>query len=182
MAMLLVLANCKTKPHHEVLLTSDTTRFYPVNEYLMQQIEHVDSGAFFIYKITIENGKRDSIVIDKQQFKLLSKGFLEYNINDKSLHKYYKENFFLDESTHSYTFNYRALDTSLPLRTVDVLLDTETQQVKWVFLNKVKTEGANTVNEKASWKNNDRFLINTIKESGDSSLTQQNIVVWGNQP
>src|SRR5437016_487987 len=140
--IIIIIAGCK---NHTVARgmteTSDTVHFFPVNEYFKEQIKDVDASAASIYKITIDHNsnKRDSSVLSKQQFDEWAQSFLEYDISDRRIHKYYKENIFMDETTRSYTFNYTTMDSSLPLQSIDVLLDIDDQHVKRIFINKVKS-------------------------------------------
>jgi len=180
--IMLATTGCKSKTHKITAVTSDTVRFYPVNEYITGQINRADSVAGLIYKISIKNGVKDSSVLSKQQFNQLARAFLEYNISDKSVHNYYKESTFMDDATHSYTINYTAADSSLPLQNLDILLDVESAQVKRVFLSKFKSTGAATIAEKDGWKNNESFFINRVTENNGSTTTEQNIIVWQNVP
>ena len=88
----------------------------------------------------------------------------------------------MDDATHSYTINYTAADSSLPLQNLDILLDVESVQVKRVFLSKFKNTGAATITEKDGWKNNESFFINRVTENNGSTTTEQNIIVWQNVP
>ncbi|HWB26918.1 MAG TPA: hypothetical protein VG738_15650 [Chitinophagaceae bacterium] len=181
---LLLLQDCKSKGKN-FTETSDTLKFFPVNLYIKGQIAKVDSLASTIYKITINNnsGVKDTITINKQQFNNLAQDFLAYDISDKHIHKYYKENVFADETTQSLTFNYTAMDSSLPLQSVDVLLDQTGQQLKNVFFSKTITQGDSTVTEKCGWTNDKSFFINRVTEYADNTTTtQQNIIVWMFQP
>jgi hypothetical protein len=181
--MPVLLQSCKNKTHGKIIeVSSDTMRFYPVNPYIKEQVAKVDSAAVFIYKITVEDGKKDSSILNKQQFNQWAGAFLEYDISDKSIHKYYRENIFMDETTRSITFNYTSADSSQPLQSVDILLDTADQHVKRVFINKVKSYTDSMVTEKGGWKNNESFFINRITERPGKTTIQQNIIVWRNAP
>ncbi len=182
---ILLILTCKSN-HSEtgITVTSDTVRFYPVTEYFNDQVKKVAASGSYIYKITINDKKvRDSVALSKQQFMQLAQTFLAVDISDKSIHKYYKENIFMDETTHSYTFNYTAIDSSLPLQRVDVLLDADDQQVTRVFLNMNIVSADSTITEKAGWKTNNSFFINRIIDYANGrTTTQQNIIVWRDQP
>jgi hypothetical protein len=167
---LALLTGCRAK--------KQPPRFFPVKEYILQQIHLVDSTNPVIYKITAENNRTDTTVITKQQFKQLAQAFTQYDINDRSIHASYKENVFVDGSTASLTFSYTTADKELPLQAEDVLLDTATQQAKWVFITKTTTQGVQTVVEKDGWRNNGHFFINRMVTDGDSTHTQQNTIVW----
>jgi len=182
-AGILLLQNCKGSGGKNFTETSDTVKFFPVNLYIQGQINRVDSFAGLIYKITIVNNTKDSTVITRQQFNTLAQDFLEYDISDKSLHKYYKESDFADATTQSLTFNYTALDNTLPLQSIDVLLNSAGNQLKNIFYSKQKNEGDSIVTEKAGWKNDNSFFINrSVTFSDNKTTTQQNIIVWRFQP
>jgi len=182
-AFVILLLGCNTnKGGNGRAVTSDSAVFYPVKQYFLQQIHEADSAAVFIYKTTSENGRRDSAVLNKKQFDSLAEFFLLYDISDKRVHNQYKENIFLDETTHSYTFNYTAADSFLALKSLDILLDIGSTQVKRVFLTVAKNVGGHYITVKAGWKTGDRFFINKLTEHGDSTTVQQNTIVWRNQP
>jgi hypothetical protein len=171
---------CKGHGDKNVTYTSDTIKFFPVNLYVQGQIARVDSFATTIYKININPGHtQDTAIITKQQFKQLAQPFLEYDISDKSLHKYYKENDFADETTQSLTFNYTSLDSTLPLQSIDILLSHDASQLKNVFYSIQKTGGDSTVIQKTGWKNDKSFFINRSVQLGNNApVMQQTIVFW----
>jgi len=171
---------CKGHGDKNITYTSDTVKFFPVNLYIKGQIARVDSFATGVYKININTEhKHDSTLITKQEFKQLAQSFLTYDINDKALHKYYKENDFADETTQSLTFNYTSLDSTLPLQSVDVLLSHDASQLKSVFYSIQENEGDSTVIEKRGWNNDRSFFINRSVQHGNSvPVIQQDIIVW----
>ena len=82
------------------------------------------------------NGQKDSTVINIEQFNKMAQPFLENNIADLSVKKYYRQSIFQDMTTSSYTFNYTSVNSSLPVQNLSILLDTTTQTVKRVFISK----------------------------------------------
>jgi len=177
----MLLQNCKgkTKNGNSFIETSDSLNFFPVNVYIQGQISRVDTLATVIYKISINGTNRDSVLITKQEFKQLAQPFLEYDISNKQLHKFYKETVFADQTTQSLTFNYTAMVDTLPLRSIDVLLDKTGQQVKNVFISKEKAAGDSVITEKNGWKNDESFFINQAIQKGNNAATmQRTVVVW----
>lgn len=180
----LLLQHC-SNPAYQPELTSDTVKFFPVNLYIQGQIARVDSLADSIWQINIDNntGKKDTLLLTKQQFNKLAQYFLTYDISDKKLHPYYKENTFADATTQSFAFNYTALDNTLPLQTVDVLLDQTGRQLKNVFYNIAVTAKDSTIAEKAGWSNDKSFFINReTTYNNNKTVARQTIIVWKFQP
>jgi hypothetical protein len=181
LSAIILLQNCKgkSKTGSSFTETSDTVTFFPVNLYIQGQMVKVDSFATSIYKITIAGNNRDSAAITKQEFRQLAQPFLEYDISSKQLHKFYKENDFIDATTKSIIFNFTAMDSTLPLRSIDVLMDSTGTQLKNIFISKEKSAGDSTIVEKDGWKNGESFFINRSIQKGDNAATmQRTVVVW----
>lgn len=176
-----LLQNCKQKTNNNnsFTATSDSLIFFPVNVYIQGQISKVDSFATAIYKINITGSSRDSSVISKQEFSQLAQSFLAYDISSKPLHRFYKETVFDDQTTQSLTFNYTAMVDTLPLRSIDVLLDKTGQQLKNIFMSAETSTTDSTITEKKGWKNDESFFINRSIQKGDNPATmQRTVVVW----
>lgn len=177
----ILLQNCKGKSKAAAGFTetSDSLTFFPVNTYLQGQLSMVDSLSPTIYKISITGSTRDSTSITKQQFRQLAQPFFEYDISSKQLHRFYKESVFADQTTQSVTFNYTAMIDTLPLRSIDVLMDSTGTQLKNIFISKEKSNSDSSVTEKIGWKNNESFFINRSIQKGNNTATmQRTIVVW----
>lgn len=161
------------------LPSTDSTVFYPVQEYFLSQIKSVDSSMRPIRMVTTIDGRKDSAVISIEQFNKTAQPFLENNIADPLVKKYYRQSLFQDMTTGSYTFDYTSVNSSLPVQNLNVLLDTATQTVKRIFVSKIKIKEDSTITEKLSWKNNNSFLINrTIQLPKKREITEQIFVVW----
>ena len=183
--LLFASISCKQKPtsvEEKMNANKDTITFFPVAEYIKQQINHIDSTPYFLYCIHVAEGRKDSTTIDKKVFDSLATIFTRYNISDSLVKKKYSETIFNDLSTQSYTLSYRTSDTTLPLQSVDVLLNPDNQQVKRIFWTIQNNKAGKTIIEKVGWKANHRFYINrTILLSDGKELTEQNTVVWNDK-
>jgi hypothetical protein len=170
----------KNSSVEQELPSNDSTVFYPIREYFTNQIKSVDSASSTIKMFTTINGQTDSSTINIPQFNKIAQTFLENDITDKSVKKYYKQSVFQDQTTQSITFNYTTVNSSLPVQSLDILLDTITQEVKRVFISRIKAVNDSTVVEKLNWKTNSSLLVNrSVQVSSNKEITQQISVVWG---
>ncbi len=177
----IIIFSCKENSRSESnkLPSADSTVFYPVQDYFLSQIKKVDSAIPSIHMVTIIRERKDSVTINIEQFNKIAQTFLENNIADLSVKKFYRQSIFQDQTTGSYTFNYTSVNSSLPVQNLDVLLDTTTQTVKRVFISRINIKGDSTITEKLSWKNDNSFLINRIIQLPQKKETMQQIsVVW----
>ncbi|QEC67513.1 hypothetical protein FRZ67_09470 [Panacibacter ginsenosidivorans] len=171
--------NNKNATKEDIFISTDSSIFYPVNEYFKTQILKGDSFSVIRYTYIDSDNKNDSAIITSAKFKELANPFLKDDINDRSIKKYYRESIFHDVTTASNTFTYTSVTNKLPLQTLDILLDTITNNVKRVFIAKNFTKGDSTIIEKMGWKTGESFFINRIVQlPGNKETTQQITVSW----
>lgn len=177
-SLLVLVSACHTDKQTEVQTkssTSDTGRFYPIGEFFKSQIEYVDLRNFTITRKTDLDGKKDSMVISKEQFANLARPFLEKDISATGTRNLYKETVFQDLSTGSYTLNYTPIQPGLDIQHIDVLLDDQHKMVKRIFIRCSYVKGDTTLTEQYSWKANKSFMIartsQTISGHTSNSLT-----------
>jgi len=158
---------------------NDTTHFFQVTQYLQSQIAEVNRVPYFIYKIDIINGKKDSAAINTPVFNRFSAQFLKPDINDKALKKYYTESIFHDQTTKSFTISYSTNNKELEIQNVDILLQEDGQTVKRVFMRKFFNYRNSSAIEQLSWKPNESFQVNRlVQKPGNNEDTYQTNVVW----
>lgn len=180
--LLLVIVNgCKPKKDNtpsvpEKANTYDTSTFYDVKGFFESEINDVKASPYFISsKIIKDNKKKDSLAITNKDFVVLAKQFLDKDITQKEIKHFYKEDIFRDLTTKSITFSYTTRNQELEIQNLDVLLDEETNKVKFVFIRTYKKEGGASVFTQMNWYKGNSFLINTtvIKSDASKSTTQQ---------
>lgn len=185
-AMLLILLSCKTqqekKPEIQQFDNKDI-QFYPVIQQIDSQVHQVMVTPYYLYEKRTIGSVIDSFAIDTVQFRKLAAEFLQSDISDTTIKKFYKETVFSDLTTKSITLNYTTNHPDLPVRSVDVLLDEETQLLKRIFINRTYISNDSTVELKLGWKTNESFSINkvTTLKSG-KQLVEQQLVVWNEKP
>ena len=174
----IVFVSCNDTSNNQIFNT-DSNSFYPVKEYFINQVNSIDSALDISLIITNKNGTKDSSIIDKRKLLELAQLFLFSDINSQSIKKFYKESIFQDLTTASNTFSYTTQNNELTVRSLDVLLDTSTQQVKRVFIMRIESKGDTTITEKSGWKTDEKFFINKIIQLPDNKeYTEQISVVW----
>ena len=176
----IVFCSCgNTNENVEQPLPSNSSSvFYPVHEYFVMQLLHADTAKNINYYYKDSDNKVDSSIIDSVQFNRLATPFLQDDINDTAIKKYYKESIFNDATTSSNTFTYTSVNKDLPIQTLDILLDTASDNIKNVFITKNFTKGDTAISEKLSWKTNQSFTIYRTTLIADKETTQQFNISW----
>jgi hypothetical protein len=161
--------------------TTDTTKkdFLPVQDFLRSEIAWVDSFPAKIVKYTIENGHRDSALIDLKIFDSLAKEFLSPELEKQAFENNFNESSFMDETSQSLSFTYSSQNKETAIRRVDVLASPslELDRVKSIYIEKIADGQDGKWLEKMYWKSKSYFQIVWIQ----SRLTRQLRVVWNNR-
>lgn len=172
---------CRTKSNNysSIANTNDTVKFFQVNQFLKSQIKEVNATPFFIYKIDVVNGSKDSTPINTFYFNQLSKQFLAPDINDEKLKPFYSESIFEDQTTKGFTINYSTTNKELELQSVDILLAEDGQTVKRIFLRKFLNYADSSAIEQLSWKPGESFQVNrSVQKQRGSETLHQTTVIW----
>jgi hypothetical protein len=174
--------SCRQHKNHTNTSTAtnnDTTTFFQVSQYIKGQIAEVNKTPYYIYKITITDGKKDSSAVNTAVFNRISARFLTPDINDSKLRKHYTENIFHDQTTKSFTMSYTAADKELEIQNIEVLLQEDGETVKRIFIRKFFNYADSSAIEQLSWKPGQSFQINRlVQKPGNKENSCQTDVVW----
>jgi len=181
--VILFVYGCKNNTDTSVSsnkISNDTTHFFPVKQFIQQQVDEVNRTPYYIYKISEESGVKDSVSLNNATFNKLAEEFLKDDISDPAVKKYYNENLFFDETTKSFTFSYTATNDNLPLQSVTVLVMEDGKTVKRILLRKYINRGDSSTLLQMGWKPDESFQVIELinKDGDDSEKTRTNTVVW----
>ena len=155
------------------------TVYYPINNYIRQQIKDVDTTPYFLYRLSALNKKEDSAVVSRSKFDAQIKQFLLPELEDKAFRNDFIESVFDDESTNSITLTYTPKSKANIVQNASVLLDKESQQVKWIFINTLANSGDSTVIQRIGWKGEESCYFNQIINHTSKPETQRRLsFVW----
>lgn len=176
-----VLNACHTnnqKKNKQLTNVADTAKYYPITDFIEEQIRFVELRNFTIKKTITIGSTNLPVTLSKSDFAKEANAVLNivraFN-NNKHL---FKETVFQDLGTESYTINYTALDASLPLQRIDVLLSEQTNIIKRLFVREIKQMQDTVFTQQISWLADHSFQISTSKELGGISHTTITSVVW----
>lgn len=157
----------------------DSTKFFPVNDFILNDIKEVEQTPYYIYQIIIHQNRKDSTNISIQDFKRIAALFLEKNIAQPEISPQYRESVFNDLSTSSYTITYRTLNEQLPVKDVTVLLDNTSNKLKRIFIDCEFKRNDSDFIEKYFWKAGKSLQVNQlIKYNNQTVFDEQKKIVW----
>ncbi|MEY3675532.1 MAG: hypothetical protein RL731_694 [Bacteroidota bacterium] len=175
---MMVAACSNSKEESENLVaTTDTTSFYPLASYIKDQVKYFDSTRVRFSVVTTEGTIKDSISTQLAAIMPMIQSFMEADISDSIQKINYKESVFRDAGTASLNINYTPLNTSVPIRNIDILMDDQTSVIKRLFIRKQFQTNDTTITEQLSWKTNEGFTTSISKEASNGFLRNKTIAV-----
>jgi hypothetical protein len=179
--LLLLVFSCKSigeKQESEKNAMADTAKFYPIDQFVKEQIQQVDLGDYIIRKTFTKDSAESNELIDKDAF-LREGGIVVSLAKEFMLHKeLYKESVFHDLSTASYTINYTAIDVKTPIQRVDVLLSEETNIIKRLFIRELVNMNGEKAFRQISWLANRSFQISSPINNNGKLMDEQMVISW----
>ena len=160
-----------------LVATTDTTSFYPLASYIKDQVNYFDSTGVRFSVVSTEGTIKDSITVQIADIMPMIQSFIEADISDSIQKVNYKESVFRDAGTASLNINYTPLNTSVPIRNIDILMDDQTSVIKRLFIRKQFQSKDTTSTEQLSWKTNEGFTTSISKEASNGFLRNKTIAV-----
>jgi hypothetical protein len=184
----LAIFSCKNKqqekppPATVVTTKPDTVTFFPVTDFIRNQVIAVDSMPYAIQQLREINGRIDSAFVQKDFFKQMALNFIQPDFNSAELKKYYKENTFFDATINKVTFTYSTANPEMEIRQVIVYVDKENgDKVTSIYMEKQLSGGDSLVQKKMIWKMNKSFSILSIKQKSGQPEERVNMKLSWNE-
>jgi len=119
------------------------------------------------------------VAITSSKFEQIAQQFLTKDISQKKNKSAYKESIFHDLTTKTVNINYSTADKSLEVQNIDILIDDETNKLRFVFIRAYQVTTDATIITQLNWKTGKNFLINksVLKKDGTKTSIQQ-YVSW----
>lgn len=165
------------------LSNRDSTQqaFFPVGEYLISEINYVDSTPLAIRKYIIQHNRTDSAFIQPAEFNGLAREFIIPELDPDSMKTNYLENSFQDETTGYLTLNYTPRNKEAPLQRIDVLVTPgkTSNKVRSIYMEKLSRKGDTMEIKKLYWQVRQSFqVITTLQLTRKEPIVRQLKVAW----
>jgi len=174
---------CKQSSKHKdakSILAADTAKFYPLDNFIEDQMRYVDLRNYNIQKTISVDSSKSIKIIDKETFLIDAAKILSLAKNFIKNKQLYKEVVFQDLSTNSYTINYTAVNASTPLQRIDILLSEETKIIKRVLMREINKENGIVTTQQINWEADHQFQVNRSKEI-EGKITKEVILISWNK-
>lgn len=148
-------------------VTQENKSIFPVTDFLKGQLRLTDSMQSTPLKITVSNGKADSIWLKREDVRSGAVPFLTPIIDSATMSSFVSEKSFLDQTINAFTFSYDPkvkMPDSIKLIHWDVYVNPESGTVQRVYLVKETAENDTNIITQLTWVTDKWYSIRTITQ------------------
>ena len=141
--------------------------FFPVTNFLLGQLNEIDSMPVTPLKIITKNNKADSVWLTRKDIRIFAQPFLHPMIDSGNLQSFFVEKSFMDQTINAVTLSYdpiKKLPPSMQLTHWDVYIDPQKNTVDRIYMTKQKDSSGINIKTQLTWKVNKWCSIRTIAQ------------------
>lgn len=161
---------------------TESPSIFPVTSYLKGQLLEIDSAEITPLKLTIQDGKTDSVWIKREEVRSAAAPFLKPEIDSASMSSLFSTKSFLDQTINAYTFTQDPkvkLPDSIDLRHWDVYMSPQTNKITRIYLVKERTVENVEIATQLTWLADKSFTIRTITQApGKQPVIKEEKIIW----
>ncbi|RYY40170.1 MAG: hypothetical protein EOO08_07490 [Chitinophagaceae bacterium] len=176
----LLLVACGDKKEEKADGTS--TEPFQAIAFIRSQVRDVDTSLYQIRKVVSFDGKADTSVITREQFRQEAAPFLTLpDVASKDLRDDYKEENLYDETLKKVVLFYTAKDPEAALQREQVIIDPDQGGglVKTMIFDFYDKQGGYIVHRNLVWANNDHFSVSeSLPGPGGTERIRRTTVSW----
>jgi hypothetical protein len=178
---LLILFSCKEKKSstNKASAPKDTTSYYPLLSFIEEQKNYVDLRDFRITRILKQNNLSKQDIISKETFLSELAIFLKIATDFEKQKKDYTETIFQDLGTDSYTLTYQSTNPSFTTQRIDILLRSQTNTVKQLFIRHFDQRGdTNFIKQLSFWADKKMEIATEYTVGSNKPVRESKRIEW----
>ncbi len=162
--------------------TEEIQSIFPVTDFLLGQLNEIDSLPITPLKITIVGDKKDSLWFKNVDVRKFAAPFLHPVIDSVSMSNYFAEKSFMDQTINAITLSYdpkARVPDSIKLNHWDVYLDPQKNDVRRIYLVKEENINGESRTTQLTWNVNKWCSVRTIvQQQNKLPIVKEEIMKW----
>ncbi len=136
--------------------------YFPFNAFLTNELNEIDSLPIAIFKYHIQNGKTDTSIVEKKQFREIVTSLFELDLQDKKTIQAYKELVLEDTDIENITIQYTTENQAYPIKQLQLNIKTGTSMVKNFYAERLDHINDIRITRKILWSSKKTVSITSI--------------------
>lgn len=170
----LYISGCKPSENKETAI-APTNDFYPITQYIISELDQLDSVPLAIIKYTTQGSSTDTSIISKSDFRKIAGSLINADVSLPDRSDLYEETSFLDATLGTLSLTYRPLrSASFNINQLDVLLNQTNSKVLSIYAETLEGDSL----KKMLWTPNRSFQVTTLTtpNNGTEQVLQERYV------
>ncbi len=134
---------------------------FPINAFLEEELGQIDSLPIAIILNREKNGKPDTTVVDKKEFRGLAMQLIGIDFQEKKHKNNYQELVLEDVQLGNISIGYTTDEPDLPIRKIELNIDASSNKIKSIFAERQEREGEKLLIRKILWTSGTELMVNT---------------------
>ena len=142
--------------------TEQPKEYFPFKSFLTNELNELDSLPIAIYKYQTRNGKVDTSIIEKKQFREIATSLFELDLQEKKTIQAYKELVLEDTDIENIAIHYTTENQSFPIKQLQLNIKTGTSMVKNFYAERLDISGDIKIIRKILWSTKKGVSITSV--------------------
>ena len=148
-----LLASCNSEESKE---------YFPFKSFLTNELNEIDSLPIAIFKYETRNGKTDTSIIEKNQFREISTSLIELNLQEKKTIEAYNELVIEDTDIENIAIHYTTENQDYPIKQLQLNIKTGTSILKNFYVERLDYINDILIVRKILWRSKKDVSITSI--------------------
>lgn len=139
----------------------ESNNSFPINTFLSQELSAIDSLPIAVFRTRDKNGRSDTSIIEKKEFRKLSMKLLDIDLQERKNKKIYQELVLEDLQLGNISITYTTDNPDAALRKLELNTNVGSNRIKSIFAERYDTEGDTLLIRKILWTTSTEMMVNT---------------------
>lgn len=141
--------------------STEEKNHFPIAAFLEEELAEIDSLPIAIILTSETNGKYDTTVVDKKNFRALAIKLVGIDFQEKKYKNKYQELVLEDAALNNISIGYTTEDPDLPIKKIELNIDGGSNKIKSIFAERQEVEGEKLLIRKILWTSATELMVNT---------------------
>lgn len=142
--------------------TEQPKEYFPFKAFLTNELNEIDSLPIAVFKYQNRNGKTDTSIIEKEQFRKIATSLFELDLQEKKTIQAYKELVLEDTDIENIAIHYTTENQDYPIKQLQLNIKTGTSIVKNFYAERLDYIDGIRIVRKILWSNKKGLSITSI--------------------
>lgn len=142
--------------------TEQPKEYFPFKSFLTNELNELDSLPIAIFKYQTRNGRVDTSIIEKKQFREIATSLFELDLQEKKTIQAYKEIVLEDTDIENIAIHYTTENQSFPIKQLQLNIRTGTSMVKNFYAERLDISDDIKIVRKILWSTKKGVSITSI--------------------